>query len=91
MEVTYSPESESSSKLKNELKERYIKMSEERLNAMLSNFMDDFVSLFQRFFKVELEIQLILLKMNRRRKIVERRVEDSYCKLIDWYSELRVA
>jgi hypothetical protein len=65
-------------------------MSEERLNLMWSNFMDGFVGKFRRFFKVELEIQLVLLKLNRRSKILDRRVEDSYCSLIDWYSELRV-
>lgn len=73
------------------MKEKYIKMSEERLNAIWSNLMDEFVGKFRRFFKVELEIQLVLLKLNRRRKILDRRVEDSYCNLIDWYSELRVA
>ncbi len=71
--------------------ERKIKLLEEQQGLKLSGLIDGFLGRFKKMFKVELEIQLILLRLIKKNTFVNsRKMERSFGEIIDWYDSLRV-
>lgn len=71
--------------------ERRIKLLEEQQGEKLNRLIDTFLVSFKKMFKVELEIQLILLRLIKKNAFVNSwKVEKSFGELIDWYDGLRV-
>jgi hypothetical protein len=68
-----------------------IKMSEDQQGLKLNGLVETFLTKFKKMFKVELEIQLILLRLAKKNAFVNiRKMEKSFGDLIDWYDDLRL-
>ena len=71
--------------------EQRIKLLEEQQGEKSNRLIDTFLVSLKKMFKVELEIQLILLRLVKKNGFVNiRKMEKSFGELIDWYDDLRV-